>query len=155
MASSNATTVSEYLKELPENRRKAISRVRSVVKKNLPVGYTEGMGWGMIAWYIPMKDYPDTYNGQPLCIAGLASQKNYCTLYLMGPYMSPAHLATLKEGFKKAGKKLDMGKSCIHFREADDLPLDTIAEVVGAISPSDLIQFSERTHPKKKRARAS
>ena len=149
MASSTAATVSDYLKELPEDRRKAISRVRSIVRKNLPEGYSEGMSWGMISWFIPLKDYPDTYNGQPLCIAGLASQKNFCTLYLMGAYMNPAQLAALKEGFRKAGKKLDMGKSCIHFKQADDLPLDTIAEVVAAVPPEELIELNERSHPKK------
>ena len=149
MASSKATSVSEYLDELPEDRRKSISRVRSVVRKNLPKGYAEGMYWGMITWHIPLKDYPDTYNGQPLCIAGLASQKNICTLYLMAPYAVPSQLAALEKGFRKAGKKLNMGKSCVHFTKPDDLALDAIAEAIAGTPPQKLIELTERVHPRK------
>src|SRR5687768_12214248 len=112
-----ATTVKEYLEELPEDRRKAISKVRSMIRKHLPKGYEERMNFGMIAYQIPLKTLPDTYNGQPLCYAGLAAQKNFNTLYLMVPYGDTKQRAALENAFKKAGKKLDMGKSCIHFKD--------------------------------------
>jgi hypothetical protein len=73
---SDADTVEDYLAELPEDRRATISAVRDVVNENLPAGYRETMAFGMIGWGIPLEDYPDTYNGQPLGIAALASQKN-------------------------------------------------------------------------------
>ena len=149
MPPSKAATVAEYLKELPPDRRKSISEVRRVVRKHLPKGYSEGMYYGMITWHIPLKDYPDTYNGQPLCIASLASQKNSCTLYLMGAYADPANLATLEKRSRDAGKKLDMGKSCVHFRTPDDLAMDAIAEVIGSVPPARLIELNERAHSRK------
>ncbi|MBA3342942.1 MAG: DUF1801 domain-containing protein [Gemmatimonadaceae bacterium] len=153
MASSKASTVAAYLDELPPDRRKAISSVRSLVRKHIPKGYSEGMGWGMITWHIPLSDYPDTYNGQPLCYVALAAQKNYCSLYLMGVYGDPAREKVLKDGFTNAGKKLDMGKSCVHFKSADDLPLDVIGDVIAGMPPEKLIAAIERAHGKKRSAR--
>ncbi len=85
---SDASTVEEYLAGLPQDRREAISAVRDMINANLPEGYEEAMAFGMIGWGIPLEDYPDTYNGQPLGIAALASQKNHMAVYLMGLYSS-------------------------------------------------------------------
>jgi hypothetical protein len=139
MAQRKAATVTEYLQSLPDDRRKEISKVRSVIKKHLPKGYQEAMDWGVITYQVPLKNYPDTYNGKPLCYAALAAQKNYNTLYLMRPYADPAQLKFLKESFAKAGKKLDMGKSCIHFKAAEDLPLSVIATVIASTPPDQWI----------------
>lgn len=146
MAVSKATTVNAYMKEPPADRRKTIAAVRDVVLKHLPEGYAEKMGWGMITYAIPLESYPDTYNGQPLCIAGLASQKNYCTLYLMGAYGDPKLYAWLEAEFKKRGLKFDMGKSCLHFKTVEDLPLDVIGKVVARVTPAKLIKFVEAAH---------
>lgn len=145
MPRSKATTVKEYLDCLPEEQRKALAKVRQVVNKNLPKGYKEELMFGMIGWGIPLSRYPKTYNGQPLCYAALGAQKNYNALYLMVAYGSPKGKATLVAGFKKAGKKLDMGKSCIRFRSAEDLPLDTIAEVVKSVPAETWIQVYEES----------
>ena len=88
MASSKAATVAQYLAELPPERRAEIEKVRDLVNGALPAGYREGMGYGMIGWVIPLEDYPDTYNRQPLAYAGLAAQKNYNSLYLNCVYAS-------------------------------------------------------------------
>ena len=88
----------------------------------------------MIVWQVPLDRYPETYNGQPLCYAALASQKGYCALYLMGVYQVPAQAAALKAAFKAEGKKADMGKSCIRFRAPEDLPLATIGKLVAGTS---------------------
>jgi hypothetical protein len=133
MASSKATTVAAYLKELPPDRRAVVSKVRDVVRNNLPKGYEEGMMWGMIGYVVPKKVLPDTYNDQPLCYVALASQKNYISLYLMSVYGSSEHAAKFKADFEATGRKLDMGKSCVHFRKLDDLPLDLIARTVAAV----------------------
>lgn len=143
MPRSNATTVKQYLDQLPDETRKTLTKVRQVVNQNLPKGYQETMAYGMIGWGIPLSRLPHTYNGLPLCYAGLAAQKNYNTLYLMAAYGDPKQRANLEAGFKKAGKKLDMGKSCIHFRTIEDLPLDTIAEVVASISAEAYIKVYE------------
>ena len=127
-------TVAQFLASLPEDRRKAISRVRSVIRKHLPAGYKEVMCMGMITYEVPLKVYPDTYNGNALWYAAVGAQKNYLTLYLMNAYGTPALAEKLRTGFKAAGKKLDMGKACIRFNAADDLALDTVGEVVGSTS---------------------
>jgi hypothetical protein len=139
MATSKAATVEEYLAELPEDRRAVVSAVRDVVLRNLPAGYREMMGYGMITWGIPLEDYPNTYNGQPLGYAALAAQKNYYALYLMSPYMDPAEKEGLRDEFRKAGKKLDMGKSCLRFKKLEDLPLDVVGRVIASTPPKEYI----------------
>lgn len=129
---SEATTVTEYLKSLPAERRKVVSSVRDVIKANLPKGYQERMGWGMISYEVPLKTFPKTYNGHPLLFAALAAQKNNYAIYLMNAYGDPATAAKLKEAFKKSGKKLDMGKSCIRFKRLDDIPLAAIGETIAS-----------------------
>jgi hypothetical protein len=148
MASSKAATVEEYLQELPEDRRAVVSAVRDVVLRNLPAGYREAMGYGMITWGIPLEDYPDTYNGQPLGYAALAAQKNYYALYLMSPYMDADQEQRLRDDFRKAGKKLDMGKSCLRFKKLEDLPMDVIGRVIASTSPKEYIARYEAVRAK-------
>jgi hypothetical protein len=148
MVMSKATTVSDYLAELPADRRKTIAAVRATVRKNLPKGYKESIGYGMICYSVPLATYPDTYNGQPLCYAALAAQKNYCALYLMGVYGDAARTKALQEAFRKAGKKLDMGKSCVRFKTAGDLPLDVIGKTIAATPMKAFIEKYERVKMK-------
>lgn len=140
---SQATTVDEYLGELPEERRDTVAAVREMVRDALPDGFSEGMNWGMIAWELPLERYPDTYNGKPLLLAALASQKRHCSLYLHGACMDPELVKRLEDGFAQAGRKLDMGKSCVRFRTVEDLPADVIREVVGALDPTRFIALYE------------
>lgn len=149
MAKSNPASVKDYLDTLPEDRRKAIAKVRSVIRKHLPRGYEEAMTHGAISYQVPLKTLPNTYNGQPLCYAALAAQKNFNTLYLMGAYGSPAQRKQLEDAFKKAGKRLDMGKSCVHFKAADDLPLEDIGKLIAAIPVADYVRVYERSRAKK------
>ena len=139
MAKSSAATVAAYLKELSEERRAVVAAVRKVILRNLPKGYREAMNWGAITYEVPLERYPQTYNGQPLCYAALAAQKNHYALYLMCVYGSGKQADELREGFRKAGKKLDMGKSCVRFRKLDDLPLDVIGRVIAGTPPEELI----------------
>ncbi len=139
---SKAATVEEYLKELPEDRRAAISKVRQVIRKNLPKGITEGMQYGMIGYYVPHKIYPAGYHcdpKQPLPFAGLASQKNHMSFYLCSIYQNTELEQWMRAQFAAKGKKLDMGKGCIRFRKVEDLPLDVIGEVVGRVPLADVI----------------
>ena len=143
MVMSKAATVEDYIAELPAERARVVSEVRKVVLENLPAGYREMMGWGMISYGIPLERYPDTYNGQPLCYAALAAQKNHFALYLMGVYGHPERERALRDAFAKAGKKLDMGKSCVRFSALDDLPLDAIGRTIAGMPPSELIEAHE------------
>jgi len=139
---SKAATVEEYLKELPEDRRAAISKVRQVIRKNLPKGITEGMQYGMIGYSVPHKIYPAGYHcdpKQPLPFAGLASQKNYMSFYLCTVYQNTDLEQWMRAQFEAKGKKLDMGKGCIRFKKVEDLPLDVIGEVVSRVPLADVI----------------
>jgi Domain of unknown function (DU1801) len=151
MAVSKAATVAAYLKSLPPERRHVVSTVREVVLKNLPKGYRESMGYGYITYGVPLETYPGTYNGQPLCYAGLAAQKNHYALYLMGAYADPKKGNQLASEFKKRGKKLDMGKSCLRFKKLEDLPLDVIGDVIASTPPDEMIAHFEQTRPKSRR----
>jgi hypothetical protein len=144
MESSPARSVDEYLSRLAPDRREALSKLRRLILEHLPPGYEEGIQYGMIGYFIPLSRYPDTYNGQPLGVVALASQKQYMSLYLMTVYGDPAKERWLSEAFLEAGKKLDKGKSCVRFKALDDLPLETIAEVVSGTSVDDFIALYER-----------
>ena len=154
MVSSRAATVKEYLEELPADRRKVIAKVRSVVNKSLPKGYQETMNWGMICWEIPLSRYPVTYNKQPLGIAALAAQKNNYTLYLGGTYADPAQRKQLEAAFKSAGRKMDMGKSCLHFKALDDIPLEAIGKILSTTPPEKVIALYEASRKPAKPRRA-
>jgi hypothetical protein len=97
----------------------------------------------MITWCIPLERYPDTYNKQPLAYAALAAQKNYYAVYLTA-CMDSEQEAALRRGFAEAGKKLDMGKSCVRFRKLDDLPLEVIGRAVAATPPERFIELYEQ-----------
>ncbi len=139
MVFNKATTVSDYLRALPADRRAVVSAVRKVIRANLPKGFREVMNWGMIAYEVPLARCPDTYNGKPLLYAAIAAQKHYFSIYLMCAYMDVQRLGELKQGFKQAGKRLDMGKSCIRFRNLEDLPLDAIGKAVGSMSVDEFV----------------
>lgn len=140
---SDAATPQDYLDTLPPDRRAVVAAVRDLVNAHLPTGYREGMAWGMLGWAVPLERYPDTYNGQPLAYVGLAAQKNYYALYLMGVYMSPERQAALESAYAAAGKKLDMGKSCLRFKKLDDLVPGAVAEAVASLGVDDFIALYE------------
>ena len=146
---SKAKTVSEYLKSLPEDRRKEMKKIRKVIKDNLPAGFEEGMQYGMIGYYVPLKEYPETYNGEALGIIALASQKNYMSLYLMAVYGNTGIQDKFEQGFEDAGKKLNMGKSCVRFKTVDDLPLDVVVETIASVTPKQFIDLYEKARKKK------
>ena len=130
MVKSDASTPDEYIASLPDDRRDAVATVREVVNRNLQPGYAEGMAYGMIAWWVPLETFPDTYNGQPFGLAALGSHKNYISLYLNTVYGSRDEEAWFKDRYAASGKKLNMGKSCVRFRHLDELPLDVIGETI-------------------------
>ena len=148
MVSSKANTVDAYLAELPPERRAVVATVRDRINAHLPPGYVESMAFGMIGWGVPLARYPDTYNGQPLGLAALAAQKNGYSLYLMGCYMLPEQQARLEAAYRQAGKKLDMGKSCLRFKSLDALLLDEVAALVEATPMDDFIARYEQARRK-------
>ncbi|HXF50020.1 MAG TPA: DUF1801 domain-containing protein [Verrucomicrobiae bacterium] len=149
---SKAKTVKEYLNELPPDRKAAISAVREVILKNLPKGCEETIQYGMIGYVIPHRVYPAGYHcdpKQPLPFICLASQKNHMAIYLMNIYMNKASEDWFKKAYKAAGKKLDMGKSCIRFKKEEDLALDVIGQAVARQSVKEYIALYEKNKPRK------
>jgi len=134
MVSSKATTPAAYLASLPPDRRKVIAAVRSLIRKRLPKGYVEAMNWGMLSYEVPLKRFPDTYNKQPLLYLALAAQKGNYALYMTGLANSKAQIARLAAAYKAAGRRFDMGKSCLRFKSLEELPLDVIGDIVASTS---------------------
>ena len=145
---SKATTVDAYVAELPEERKKAITELRKVIKKNLPKGFKEGMGYGMAGWSVPHSLYPPGYHCTPelpLPFMGIASQKNFIAIYHMGVYADPKLLKWFTEAHAKASpKKLDMGKSCIRYKKPEEIPFKLIGELASKMTPAEWIAIYEK-----------
>jgi hypothetical protein len=109
----------------------------------------------MIGWYAPLERFPDTYNGQPLCLAGLASQKGHISLYLNSVYGDPKTEAWFKERYAASGKTLNMGKSCLRFKRAEDLPLEVIGETIARADLDSFPAYYEEARGSSRRTRAA
>ncbi|MFZ5554998.1 MAG: DUF1801 domain-containing protein [Bacteroidota bacterium] len=152
---SKAATPDQYFKELPEDRKEAMNELRKVIKKNLPKGFQEAMGYGMPGYCVPHSIYPDGYHCDPklpLPFMGLASQKNFIAFYHMGVYADPKINKWFVGEYTKflKNKKVDMGKSCLRFKKKEDIPFKLIGELVKKISVKDWIEMYEKGIKKKK-----
>ena len=155
MVSSKAKTVREYLASLPAERRAAVAAVRETILEHLADGFEEGMQYGMISYFIPLSRYPNTYNEQPLAVASLGSQKGHMALYLMNVYGDRELERWFTAAFRKAGKKLAMGKSCVRFKTAEDLPLDVIGKAIGKTTPAKFIATYEASRARPRTGRTT
>ena len=135
-----ADTVSDYLAQLSPAEREDIQKVRSVIRKNLPGGFKETVQWGMICYAVPLSRFSETYNSEALCYAALAAHKNYHSLYLMSVYGTAEDVRRFKTEYKASGKRLDMGKSCVRFKSADDLPLDLIGRTIARTTVDEFVE---------------
>jgi len=135
--------VDSFIAKLPAERRPSVERVRDVIRRHLPRGYEEVISKNMLVYQVPLARYSDTYNGHPLWYVALASEKSYLSLHLMAVYADAARAQRLRDGFQAAGKKLDMGKACVHFRAADDLPLDVIGELVASVPMDRWVEVAQ------------
>jgi hypothetical protein len=144
---SKAKTVSQYLAELPADRRKAIEQVRKMILKNLPKGYEEIMQYGMIGYAVPLSLYPQGYHcrkDEPLPFISLASQKNNLAIYMFCLYLDKKDAARFQKEYEASGKKLDMGKSCIRFKKPEDLALDVIGKAIARSPVKKHIEIYEK-----------
>lgn len=149
---SEASTVSDYIESLPDDRKEAIIKLRAAIKKNIPIEFKEGMGYGMPGFDVPHSIYPAGYHCDPkvpLPFAGYASQKNFIALYHMGIYANPALLEWFVAEYPKHSKmKLDMGKSCIRFKKLSEIPYDLISELFTKMSVQEWIELYEKSFKK-------
>ena len=126
---------------MPNNTE--MESVASALDKRVPKGFERVQIRNMVVWQVPLSVYPDTYNKQALWLMAIAPQKNYNSLHFMPAYANEKVEKQLHEGFKKAGKKLDMGKACIRFKKADDLDLDTIGDIVSKLSVKKWVEIAK------------
>ncbi len=144
---SKATTVQQYLSELPEERKAPMEKLRNTILENIPEGFKEGMGYGMVGYVVPHTIYPAGYHCDPkvaLPFVSIASQKNNISLYHMGIYANPKLLAWFQEEYPKHSKtKLDMGKGCIRFKKIDQIPYELVAELISKMTVNDWINMYE------------
>lgn len=145
---SKAKTPDEYFESLPEDRKKAMSELRRVIKKNIPKGFKEAMGYGMVGFCVPHSLYPDGYHFSPelpLPFLGIASQKNFIAVYHMGIYADPKLLKWFTTAYAKHSKtRLDMGKSCLRFKKPEHIPFELIGELASKMTPQQWIAIYER-----------
>ena len=148
-----ANSPEEYIASIPEDRKKPVSELRQVINENLPEGFEETMSYGMIGYVVPHTVYPDGYHcdpSLPLPIMNLASQKNYIAVYHSGIYAKKELQDWFVEEYKKeTGKKPDMGKSCIRFKNLENIPFQLIGELSAKISSKEWIEIYEKNVKKK------
>ncbi|MFN2260569.1 MAG: DUF1801 domain-containing protein [Psychroflexus sp.] len=124
-----------------------MSKLREIINENLPEGFSEEMNYGMIGYVVPHSLYHKGYHcnpGEPLPFISIASQKNHIGFYHMGIYANQEILDWFVSEFPKYSKlKLDMGKSCIRFRNPQKIPFELIAELCQKITPKDRIETYE------------
>lgn len=149
---SNARTPKEYIAELPEDRKQAIKKLQDTLLQNLPKGFQEVMSYGMIGYVVPHSIYPDGYHTNPelpLPFINIASQKNFVALYHMGIYSDKALLDWFVSEYPKYIKtKLDMGKSCIRFKNINNIPYSLIGELASKMSVEQWISIYEQAWKK-------
>ena len=141
-AESTSDPVAAYTSTVPDHRRGAFDAVLTLVRENLPPGYEETVNWGMVCWQVPLETYPDTYNKKPLMFCGLANRKSYLSLYLVPAYVRADAMAILE----RSGRPLRMGKSCINFTAAEELPLAEIGEVVRTTDLASFVATARAAH---------
>lgn len=143
-----ASTIGEYLENIPIERKEVMQKLIAIINKNLPKGFTEQLNYGIPSWVVPHSIYADGYHCTPelpLPFLSVASQKHFIGLYHMGIYADTNLLDWfVKEYPKHAKKKLDMGKSCIRFKNIDDIPFDLITELCSKMNPKDWIKLYEK-----------
>jgi len=142
-----ANSISEYLENIPDERKAVMKKLISTIGDNLPKGFKEQLGYGMPSWVVPHELYPDGYHCSPelpLPFMSIASQKNFIALYHMGIYANPELLSWFVSEYPKHCKrKLDMGKSCIRFKKIEEIPFELIAELCTKMTPQDWIKLYE------------
>lgn len=145
----DVNTVQDYISALPENRKPVIEKLREVIVANLPDGFVEQIAYGMISYVVPLSRYPQGYHvkkGEPLPFLSLASQKNHVALYHLGLYQNKDLEAWFANAYaQRVPTKLDMGKSCIRFKNPDHIPYELIAELCQKITVDDYIHTYEQS----------
>ena len=145
---SKSNTPEQYLNQLPQERKLVMTKLRDIILKNLPKGFEECISYGMLGYVVPHSMYPQGYHvnpSLPLPFISLASQKNNISLYHFGIYSDPDLMGWFVNEYPKhASNKLDMGKSCIRFKNIEKIPFDLIAQLCAKMTPQLWIEKYEK-----------
>jgi hypothetical protein len=149
-----AATISEYLNEITEDQKDAITLIRSVIIENLPHVFEEQMRYGMISYAIPFLTYPSGYHRDsklPFPFMPFANQKNSINFYHIGISVDSELQKWFVENYSKfSSKKLDMKKSCFRFKKKKQVPFELIRELAGKIKVSDWISTYKTVYKKQR-----
>jgi Domain of unknown function (DU1801) len=145
---SRATSVEQYLTELPAERRPAVTQLRELFNRRLPKGFEERMSYGMIGWVVPHSLYPAGYHCDPrlpLPFLSLASQKRHISVYHLGLYAEGDLLAWfIAEHAKASSRRLDIGKCCVRYGKPDDIPYELLGRLAARMTPRQWIERYEK-----------
>ncbi len=147
------TTVDRYISQIPEERLKSFVTLRNICKETLePLWFTECINYKMLGYVVSKDDYPSGYHcdpSLPLPFVNLANQKWWINLYHMWVYADTEILSWfLEQRPLHSSRKLDMGKSCIRFKNIDDIPFDLVRELLWKISSTQWISIYEKSQKK-------
>lgn len=148
-----ASSPEDYINQLPKERQEVIHKLRKTIRENIPKGFEETISYGMIGYVVPHSIYPAGYHCTPelpLPFLNIASQKNFIAVYHMGVYADKdLHNWFINEFPKHSKRKLDMGKSCIRFKNLEDIPYELLGELASKMTVDDWIEFYESNVKKK------
>ncbi len=143
-----ASSVAEYLDNIPDSQKDIVNIILKAIRKNIPKGFEECINYGMIGWVVPHSLYSPGYHCDPklpLPFLSLAAQKNSVNVYHMGIYADTELFDWFIGTYETLGlKKLDIGKSCMRFKKTEDVPLELLSELVSKINPSQWIKLYEK-----------
>ncbi|WP_310993842.1 DUF1801 domain-containing protein [Aequorivita marina] len=136
-------TPDQYIAAVPEDRKIVMQKLRETIKKNIPEGFEETMQYGMISYVVPHSIYPDGYHCKPttpLPFLSISAMKNHIGFYHMGIYSNPDLLHWFTNEYPKHAKgKLDMGKSCIRFKNMKNIPFELLGNLTAKVSVDEWI----------------
>ena len=144
----NKDSVKDYINLLESDRGKIVKQLINVIEQNIPKGFEKVMNYGMPSFVIPHSIYPKGYHvtpDLPLPFIGIASQKNHIGFYHMGLYADSKLLDWFISEYPKYCKlKLDMGKSCIRFKNISEIPYELIGILSSEMTVKDWIDIYEK-----------
>jgi len=142
-----------YINQLPEERKPAMEKLLDLLKENLPTGFELQMQYSMPSYVVPHTIFPAGYHcnpKEPLPFISVASQKNFIAVYHMGLYANLELYNWFVSEYPKYSKyKLDMGKSCIRFKRMDDIPYELLGQLFQKMSVQDWIDIYQENLIKK------
>ena len=139
--------VQQYIEQLEGPRKPEFLELRTVIVENLPKGFEECIGYGMIGYVVPHSIYPAGYHCTPklpLPFINIVMRKDIITLYHMGLYSDEKLLDWFKDEYSKfTSLKLDMGKSCVRFKKSGEIPYALIGALMQKVSVEDWVLIYE------------